>query len=34
VLVNPGPKPYLAVKIKSGESPIATIRETLGVMGG
>jgi len=31
VLVNPGPKPYLAVKIKGG-GPISTIRDTLSLM--
>ncbi|MCL2580238.1 MAG: transcription-repair coupling factor, partial [Oscillospiraceae bacterium] len=34
VLVSPGPKPYLAVKVNAEEDPIAAIRETLGEMRG
>ena len=32
VLVNAGAKPYLAVKVRENENPIATIRNTLGRM--
>ena len=34
VMVNAGQKPYISVKIKAGQTPLGTMRETLDILDG